>query len=470
MLEQFRILETFRNIFSIPDLRKRVLFTFALLAVFRIGSHIPIPGVDARALSEFFGQAGGGSLLGFVNLFTGGAFQRLAIFALNIMPYISASIILQLLTVVWPYMEQLQKSGEVGRKKITQYTRYGTVLISAIQGTGIAFWIENMPKGPGGSPIAVSPGWGFRFMTVLTLTTGTIFIMWLGEQITERGIGNGISLIIFAGIVVGLPSAIQWTVQSYRSGTLDLFTIVILVAFMVAVCAFIVLVERGQRRIPVHYAKRLAGRRMMSGQATHLPIRVNVAGVIPVIFAVSLIMIPQTVVQFDTLQDVPLIRGIAEQFQMGRPLYVLTYALMIMFFCYFYVSIIFNPSDVADNLKKFGGYIPGIRPGRHTANYISEVLNHLTLAGSCYLAAVALLPDFLMNGLQVQYIPGIGQALHSYFPSWFTQGLGVEFYFGGTSLLIVIGVAMDTVQQVEAQLVMRHYDGFLKGSRIKGRR
>jgi preprotein translocase subunit SecY len=469
VLEQFRILETFRNIFSIPDLRKRVLFTFGLLAVFRIGSHIPIPGVDTRALAEFFDQSEGGTLLGFVNLFTGGAFQRLAIFALNIMPYISASIILQLLTVVWPYMEQLQKSGEVGRKKITQYTRYGTVLISAIQGAGIAFWIENM-KGPGGSPIAVSPGWGFRFMTVLTLTTGTIFIMWLGEQITERGIGNGISLVIFAGIVVGLPSAIIWTVRSYRSGTLDLFTIVILVAFMVAVCAFIVLVERGQRRIPVHYAKRLAGRRMMSGQATHLPIRVNVAGVIPVIFAVSLIMIPRTVVQFEVFQNVPFLRSIAEQFQMGRPLYVLIYALLIMFFCYFYVSIIFNPSDVADNLKKFGGYIPGIRPGRHTANYISEVLNHLTLAGSCYLAAVAVLPDFLMNGFQVQYIPGIGQTLHSYFPSWFTQGLGVNFFFGGTSLLIVIGVAMDTVQQVEAQLVMRHYDGFLKGSRIKGRR
>jgi len=468
VLKHFHLLETFRNIFNVPDLKKRVLFTFAMLVVFRIGAHIPIPGIDAKALAEFFEQYTT-TFLGFIDLFTGGAFSRLTIFALNIMPYISASIILQLLTVVWPHMEQLSKSGDAGRKKITQYTRYLTVLVCLIQSAGIALWVEKL-QGAGGRPIAVYPGWGFRLMTMLTLTTGTIFIMWLGEQITERGVGNGISLLIFAGIVVRLPSAVLETIRNLRGGTIDLITVIALCVFMLLACAFIVLVERGQRRVPVQYARRIVGRQVFTGQATHLPIRVNVGGVIPVIFAVSLVVIPQTLAQTEIFQGVPFIQGIAEQLGMGRPLYVLVYALLIIFFCYFYTSIIFNPVDVADNLKKYGGFVPGIRPGRHTAEYIRDVLNKLTFAGSIYLAAVAILPDFLTSGFQVQFLPYIGPTLQAYLPPWFLQGFGVNFAFGGTSLLIVIGVAIDTVQQVEAQLVMRHYDGFLKSGRIKGRR
>jgi preprotein translocase subunit SecY len=469
LFEQFQFRETFRNIFSIPDLRRRLFFTFVLLAVYRVGAHIPLPGVDAHALKEFFEQFGSSSLLGYVDMFTGGAFQRLSVFALNIMPYISASIILQLLTVVSPYLEQLRKSGEAGQKKITQYTRYGTVLICLIQSMGIAFWTESLQV-PGGASVVSHAGWGFRLTTVITLTAGTVFLMWIGEQISESGIGNGISLIIFAGIVVRLPQAITSTVQSLRSGTLSPVTVIGLAAFMILVCAFVVYVERGQRRIPIQYAKRMVGRRMMMGQATHLPMRVNVSGVIPVIFAISLIVIPQTVANFEMFRDVGFITAVAEQLHVGRPLYMLTYMLLIFFFCFLYTSIIFNPDDVSENLKKHGAFIPGIRPGRHTSEYISTVLNHLTFAGAVYLAAVAILPDFLTSGFQVQFIPGIGPWLANLLGDAITQGFGVNFYFGGTSLLIVISVAMDFIQQVEAQLVMRHYDGFLKGTRIKGRR
>ncbi len=461
--------ESIKNIFSIPDLRKRVLFTFALLAVYRIGGHIPTPGIDNAALVALFEQQSG-SFLGFYDLFAGGNFRRFTIFALGIMPYISASIILQLLTVIWPYLERLSKEGDLGRKKITQYTRYGTVVISVIQAMGISFWLESL-KGVGGyGPVVLEPGWGFRLMTVLTLTTGTAFIMWLGEQISERGIGNGISLIIFAGIIVGLPGAILNTVRDVLTRNLSIITVVILLVMMVAVVAGIVFVERAQRRIPVSYAKRVVGRRIYGGQSTHLPLRVNTGGVIPVIFASSILAVPPTLGQFTPLRNVPWASGILRQLDYSMPLYALLYFLLIIFFCFFYTSIIFNPVDTADNLKKYGGFIPGIRPGRRTAEYIDRTLTRITFGGAVYLALVALLPMFLISGLKVQTIPVIGTYLDTILPAFITQGLNVKFAFGGTSLLIVVGVAMDTVQQIESQLIMRHYEGFLKGARIKGRR
>ncbi len=461
--------ESIKNIFSIPDLRKRVLFTFALLAVYRIGGHIPTPGIDNAALLQLFEQQGG-SFLGFYDLFAGGNFRRFTIFALGIMPYISASIILQLLTVIWPYLERLSKEGDVGRKKITQYTRYGTVIISVIQAMGISFWLESL-KGVGGyGPVVLQPGWAFRLMTVLTLTTGTAFIMWLGEQISERGIGNGISLIIFAGIIVGLPGAILKTIQDVSTRNLSIITVAILLVMMVAVVAGIVFVERAQRRIPVSYAKRIVGRRVYGGQSTHLPLRVNTGGVIPVIFASSILAVPPTLGQFTPLRNVPWASAVLRQLDYSMPLYALFYFLLIIFFCFFYTSIIFNPVDTADNLKKYGGFIPGIRPGRRTAEYIDKTLTRITFGGAVYLALVALLPMFLISGLKVQTIPVIGSYLDTILPAFITEGLNVKFAFGGTSLLIVVGVAMDTVQQIESQLIMRHYEGFLKGARIKGRR
>ncbi len=404
--------ETARNIWAIEDLRKRVLYTFGLLAVYRLGAHIPTPGVDPVALQEFFKALQGG-VFGFLDLFSGGALRRLSVFALGIMPYISASIILQLLTVVWPYLEKLSKEGEMGRRKINQYTRYGTIVLSIIQSLGVAFWLKSQTS-PGGAPL-VPPhvqdalwGVGFPVMTVLTLTTGTAFIMWLGEQISERGIGNGISLIIFAGIVVNLPHAAFGLVEDIRTGQRNLFAMLGLVLFMIAVVAFVVFMERAQRRIPVQYAKRVVGRKVYGGSNTYLPLRVNTAGVIPVIF---------------------------------------------------------------DNMRKYGGFIPGIRPGRKTSDYIDRVLTRITFVGSVYLAAVCLLPEFLITGVHVAQLPfGLGATLDRFLPVWFTEGMGFNFYFGGTSLLIVVGVAMDTIQQIESQLVMRHYDGFMKRGRIRGRR
>jgi preprotein translocase subunit SecY len=459
------VIESFRNIFAIPDLRKRIFFTFALLAVYRIGCHIPSPGVDPQALLEFM-QAQAQGFLGFVNTFTGGSLQKIAVFALGIMPYITASIILQLLTVVWPYLEKLSKEGELGRRKITQWTRYGTVVISIIQGTGIAVWLERMTT-PGGAPLVPQPGWSFRLMTVITLTTGTAFIMWLGEQISERGIGNGISLIIFAGIVVGLVPAIGSTIAGVQRGNLQLFMLLPLLVFMILVVAFIVYMERAQRRIPVQYAKRVVGRRIYGGQSTYLPLRVNTGGVIPVIFASSVVTMPTVIsgiIQNEGVQNV------ARYVTYGQPIYYLLQVITIIFFSYFYVSIIFNPADLAENMRKYGGFIPGIRPGKRTAEYIDRILTRLTLVGAIYLAAVTVMPEFLLTGLHVAGIPWLGPRIAGYFPTWVTEGMGIQFYFGGTSLLIVVGVAMDTIQQVESQLVMRNYEGFMKRSRVRGRR
>ena len=390
----------------------------------------------------------------------------MTIFALGIMPYISASIILQLLQVVWPYLERLSKEGELGRKKITQFTRYGTIVICVIQAWGIALFLQGL-RSPGGARIVPSPGLPFQLLTVLTLSTGTVFVMWLGEQMSERGIGNGISLIIFAGIVARFPSGLMSIVTGMKSGTWDPLKLIVMGAMMLAVIAFIVFVERGQRRIPVSYAKRVVGRKVYGGQSTHLPLRVNTGGVIPIIFAASIITIPATVAQ---MIKVPLIQNTAKQFQMGMPLYNLLYVAAIIFFTYFYVSIIFNPVDVADNLRKYGGFIPGIRPGKNTSDYIDSILSRITLVGAVYLALIAILPEFLTTGFKVQYLPLIGNFLETNLPKWVTQGLNVDFYFGGTSILIVVGVAMDTLQQIEAQLVMRHYDGFMRHGRIRGRR
>jgi len=466
------LVETGKNIFAIPDLRKRIVFTFLLLAVYRLGSHIPTPGVDPVALSEFF-KAMSGGVFGFLDLFSGGALRRLSVFALGIMPYISASIILQLLTVVWPYLEKLSKEGEMGRRKINQYTRYGTIALSIIQSLGVAFWLKAQ-SAPGGAPL-VPPqvqdaffGLGFPIMTVLTLTTGTAFIMWLGEQISERGIGNGISLIIFAGIVVNLPHAVVITVDEIRTGQRNLFAILFLIVFMVAVVAFVVFMERAQRRIPVQYAKRVVGRKVYGGANTYLPLRVNTAGVIPVIFASSILVIPTTIA---TMIKAPWAQAIASQLRSGEPLYYLLEIIGIIFFGFFYTSIVFNPVDTADNMRKYGGFIPGIRPGKKTSDYIDRVLTRITFVGSVYLAAVCILPEFLIAGVHVAQVPfGIGAWLDRYLPTWFTTGMGFNFYFGGPSLLIVVGVAMDTIQQIESQLVMRHYDGFMKKGRIRGRR
>jgi preprotein translocase subunit SecY len=459
------MLASIRNIFSIPELRKRVIFTLLLLAVYRIGAQIPNPGISATALAEFW-QTQKGTIFGFIDLFSGRSMSRMTIFALGIMPYISASIILQLLQVVWPYLERLSKEGELGRKKITQYTRYGTLGICIIQGLGISIFLQAL-KSPGGAPIVPNPGIGFQLLTVLTLTTGTVFIMWLGEQISERGIGNGISLIIFAGIVVSFPRGIQGVVTGLRTGNMDPLRLIFLIVLMLLVVAVIVFVERGQRRIPVSYAKRVVGRKVYGGQSTHLPLRVNTGGVIPIIFAASIITIPQTIAQ---LIKIPVFQNISRQFNIGMPLYNFLYISAIIFFTYFYVSIVFNPVDVADNLRKYGGFIPGIRPGKNTSDFIDTTLSRITLIGAIYLAAIAILPEFLITGVKVQTLPLIGNFLDANLPKWFTQGLNVDFYFGGTSILIVVGVAMDTMQQLEAQLVMRHYDGFMRRSRIRGRR
>jgi preprotein translocase subunit SecY len=435
------VIEGFQNAFRIPELKKRILFTLALLAVYRVGAHIPTPGIDSQALAAFFQQTQG-TLLGFFDMFSGGALSRLTIFALGIMPYISASIILELLTVVVPYLEKLKKEGEQGRKKITQYARYGTIVLSAVQGLGISLGLESM-QSPTGALVVPDPGWSFRLMTVLTLTAGTAFIMWLGEQITERGIGNGISLIIFAGIVARLPSAIVNTFRLMETGELNLLLMIFLLGLMLAVVAAIVFMEAGHRKIPIQYAKRVVGRRMYGGQSTHLPLKLNTSGVIPPIFASSIISFPLTIATFT---HHPWVEWVSNALAPATPLYTLANVVMIFFFCYFYTAIIFNPMDVAENMKKYGGFIPGMRPGKRTAEYIDRTLTRLTFVGAIYLSFVVILPDYM-----IRY-------------------LNVPFYFGGTGLLIVVGVAMDTMQQIESHLVMRHYESFLKKGRLRGRR
>lgn len=422
-----------QNILKVPELKRRILFTLALLAVYRIGVHIPTPGIDSDSLSAFF-AAHQDTIFGIFDMFSGGALERLSVFALGIMPYISASIILQLLKVVIPHLERLSKEGEEGKKKMTQYTRYGTILLSLIQGFGISVGLENM-SGPGGVAIVDDPGWAFRLMTMITLTAGTAFIMWLGEQITERGIGNGISLIIFAGIVARLPAAIGNTMQMIGAGEMAVFGILLLLVFMIGVIAFIVFMETAQRRLPVQYAKRVVGRRMYGGQSTHLPLKINTAGVIPAIFASSLIMFPATIAGF--YEDVWIMEYISAGLQPGSFIYETLFAAFIIFFCFFYTAIVFNPSDVAENMKKHGGYIPGIRPGRRTADYIDRVLTRLTLAGAIYISAVCVLPSVLMTRFNV------------------------PFYFGGTALLIAVGVSIHTVQQIQSHLITRNYEGFL---------
>jgi preprotein translocase subunit SecY len=453
-----------RNIFVIPELRKRVIFTLLLLAVYRMGSQIVTPGLNSEALKQFFDLLKG-TFFGFMDMFSGKNISRMTIFALGVMPYISASIILQLLQVVWPYLDRIAKEGELGKKKITQYTRYGTVLICLIQGGGIAIGLERMS--PNGIPVVLTPGWGFRMLTVLTLTTGTIFIMWLGEQISERGIGNGISLIIFAGIVVGLVPGVGNTMEGLKTGDMSPLKLIFLLAMIVAVIGFICYVEMGQRRIPITYAKRIQGRKMMGGQSTFLPLKVNTGGVIPIIFASSVITFPATILQFIKH---PIAQKINQQLTWGMPLYVLLYITSIIFFTYFYISIIFNPQDVSNNLQKYGGFIPGIRAGKNTADYIDGVLSKLTFIGAIYLVMVALLPEFLMTGFKVGSLPFVGDFLEANLPRWFSEGLNVKFFFGGTSILIVVGVAMDTVQQIESQLTMRNYDSFSRKGRIRGRR
>ncbi len=461
-----KFFEAVANIFRIPDLRKRILFTLMMLAIYRLGGHIPTPGIDANRLAAYFAQ-NQGSLFGFIDLFSGGMFRRLTIFALGIMPYITASIILQLLTVVVPTLEKLQKEGELGRRKITQWTRYLTVILAIMQSFGIALTLE---KSEGG--FVLNPGFGFMLMTMLTLTTGTAFIMWLGEQITERGIGNGMSLLIFAGIVVGLPRAIENIYQhvfiTKEWGPLHL---IIILTIMIAVVAFIVLVERGERRIPVQYAKRVVGRRMMGGQSTHLPLKVNAGGVIPVIFASSLLAFPQTLMGWQVVKNSPFLSGMLASIGGSQPLYYLLFTALIIFFCFFYVSIIFNPNEAADNMRKYGGFIPGIRPGKNTAEYMNKILTKITVVGGLYLAILSLIPQIMISGIKLQRLPLVGNWIDTYFPRFLLDGLNVNFYFGGTSLLIVVGVAMDTVNQVEAQLIMRHYEGFTpRAGRIRGRR
>ena len=459
-------MDSLKNIFTVSELRNRVLFTLALLGVYRIGHHIPTPGVNPAALDELARQAQN-TMFGLYDMFSGGNLSRVTIFALGIMPYISASIILQLLTVVWPYLEKLSKEGELGRRKITQYTRYGTIVLSVVQALGIAIYLERGTRIAGGLPLVYHPGLAFRLMTVLTLTTGTCFVMWLGEQITERGIGNGMSLIIFAGIVVGFPGAVLKTFEQMRTGEIYFVTLLFLMAAMVAVVGAIIFVERGHRRVTVQYAKRVVGRRMYGGSSTHIPLKVNTGGVIPVIFASSILAFPATIAG---MFKGAWVERVQEQINYGMPLYNLLYVAGIIFFAYFYTAIIFNPDDVAENMRKYGGFIPGIRPGKRTAEYIDTILTRITLAGAVYLALIAILPQFLISGFKVAPIPFVGEWLDANLPKFVTQGLNVPFYFGGTSLLIVVGVAMDTVQQVESQLIMRHYDGFMKKTRVRGRR
>jgi len=431
-------ISTIQNVFRIAELKNRIFFTLMMLAVYRIGAHIPTPGINGEELSKFLMDKGG-AMMGFFDMFSGGALSKLTIFALGIMPYISASIIFQLLTVVIPALGKIAKEGEAGKKKIIRYTRYATVVIAAIQSFGIAVGIEGMQ----GGVFVQNPGWSFRLMTMLTLTSGTAFIMWLGEQITERGIGNGISLVIFAGIVARFPNAIVSTFNLVKAGELSVFFVIALIVVMVGVVAGIVFIERGQRKIPVQYARRVVGRKMFGGQSTHLPLKINTAGVIPPIFASSVIMFPATVASFIAI---PWVQSLAKELSPGNILYSVMYVGMIFFFSYFYTAVIYNPVDISDNLQKHGGFILGIRPGQKTSDYIYRVLSRLTFVGALYLSIVCIIPEILIGKFNV------------------------PFYFGGTSLLIAVGVALDTVSQIESHLVTRSYEGFLKKGRVKGRR
>ena len=435
------MIEAFQNIFKIPELKKKVLFSLAMLAVYRVGCHIPTPGIDAQALAQFF-KAAQGTLLGMFDMFSGGALEKLTVFALGIMPYISSSIIFQLLTVVVPSIEKLSKEGDAGRKKTIQYTRYGTVVLSVVQSFGISIGLEAM-RGPAGELVVPNPGWSFRLMTVITLTAGTAFIMWLGEQMSEKGIGNGISLIIFAGIVARIPTALMNSFRLIKTGELSLFALLLVGAVMFAVIAAVVFMERGQRRIPIHYAKRVVGLKTVGAQSSHLPLKVNMAGVIPPIFASSIIMFPATVGNFI---NVPWVQAASKKLTPGNLLYELFYVAFIIFFCYFYTAVTFNPVDVAENVKKQGGYVPGIRPGKETSDFLDSVLTKLTFAGAIYISAVCVLPSILIGKFNL------------------------PFYFGGTALLIAVGVGMDTLAQIEAHLITRSYEGFMKGVRLKGRK
>jgi preprotein translocase subunit SecY len=435
------LLKSLQNIFSIVELRKRILFTLMMLAVYRIGCHVPTPGVDSQVLASFF-EGSQGTLLGLVSAFTGGALERMTIFALGIMPYISASIILQLLTVVSEPVQRLSKEGAQGRKVITRWTRYGTVILSVVQGAGIAVGLQSM-RGPAGDPVVTNQGIGFIILTVITLTAGTAFIMWIGEQVTERGVGNGISLIIFAGIIANMPAAIINSLRLVRTGAMSLFTVVFLLVLMVAVVMFIVFMERAQRRVPIHYAKRVVGMRNMGGQSSHLPLKINMSGVIPPIFASSIIMFPATVANF---VDVEWVQAVAAMMTPTHWLYNVFFVAFVVFFCYFYTAVTFNPVDVAENVKNQGGYIPGIRPGKATSDYLDTVLSRLTFAGAVYVSAVCVLPSVMISQFNV------------------------PFYFGGTSLLIVVGVGLDTASQIESHMISRSYEGFMRGVSIKGRR
>jgi preprotein translocase subunit SecY len=460
-----KFFEAVANVFRIPDLRNRVLFTLAMLAVYRLGAHIPTPGIDGNKLEAFF-QSNSSTFFGFLDMFSGGQFRRLTIFALGIMPYITASIILQLMTVVVPALEKLSKEGEIGRRKITQWTRYLTVILSLFQSVTIATALQNAQGG-----FVINPGFGFVALTMLSLTTGTAFIMWLGEQIGERGIGNGMSLIIFAGIVRGLPDAMAEMVSQVRTGQWSVIHVLIILAVMVAVIGFIILVERGERRIPIQYTRRVIGKRMTGGQTIHMPLKVNAGGVIPVIFASSLLAIPVSFLGFDVVRNNAWLRGMLESIGHSMPLYFVLYTALIVFFCFFYISIIFNPKEAAENMRKNGGSIPGIRPGTPTSEYLNRILTRITVVGGLYLAILSIIPEVMISGVKLQRLPLVGNFIDTWFPRWLLDGLGVSFYFGGTSLLIVVGVAMDTVNQIEAQLIMRHYEGFTpRAGRIRGRR
>lgn len=465
MFESF--LNAIRNLWKVDELRRRVLFTLGMLAVYRAGIHVPVPGIDQEVLKTIWG--GAGNLFGVLDLFSGGNLRRISIFALGIMPYITASIILQLMTSVYPSLKKIQEEGELGRRKITQYTRYLTVLLCLVQGTGIAYWLQRQPGLViGGGSLA------FTLVATITLLAGTVFIMWIGEQITERGIGNGISLLIFSGIVVGVPRAIEQLYLQVKDPGSALFVIVLL-AVMVIVTAGIVFFERGTRKVPTNHTRRMVGRQVMATQSSFLPLKVNIAGVIPVIFASSVLAIPQTIATFG--DKWAWLRTVNGWLGGGHPVYELLFVSGIILFSFFYVSIVFNADEVAENLRKQGAFIPGIRPGKRTADYLNGILVRLTTVGALYLVVVCLIPQFMISGFKVQAIPFIGEAIYNFISgvpglSWIPTGLGVSFYFGGTSLLIVVGVAMDTISQVEAQLVMRHYDGFLgpRGGRLRGRR
>ena len=463
MFESF--LNAVRNLFKVAELRKRVLFTLGMLVVYRTGIHITVPGVDRDALDRLWGQLGG--MFGVLDLFSGGNLRRISIFALGIMPYITASIILQLMTSIdFMGLKKVQEEGEVGRRKITQYTRYLTVLLCLVQGIGISFWLQGQASG--NTPLVPGSGLGFIFISTLTLMTGTMFVMWLGEQITERGIGNGISLLIFAGIVVGLPNGVRQLVARVTD-PLSAIGVIALVVVMILVTAGIVYVERATRKVPTNHTRRMVGRQMVATAASHLPLKVNIAGVIPVIFASSVLAIPQTL---HTFGNWGWLQSLNRWLGGGHPVYESLFIVLIVLFAFFYVSIVFNADEVAENLRKQGAFIPGIRPGKRTGDYLNSILVRLTTVGAIYLVIVCLIPQFIISGFKVQTLPLVGPWLDAVLPDWFMTGLGYSFYFGGTSLLIVVGVAMDTISQVEAQLVMRHYDGFLgpRGGRLRGRR